>query len=63
MKLVVICHKSEPKKHSIRFYADTQFDPSIPNAFESIYVSKLAMLATGLLKVKTIKVTIEEIEE
>ena len=45
--LSVVCSRSEGKKHNIRFYADKSEEGKTP-AFESIYISRLALLEAGV---------------
>ena len=55
-ELTVVCTKMEGKKHSIRFYASK--DGENTPAFESIYVSRIAMLENGILSPKGLTVTL-----
>ena len=62
-ELTVVCTKMEAKKHSIRFYASKDGESSKGKAantpaFESIYVSRIAMLENGILSPKGLTVTL-----
>jgi hypothetical protein len=55
--LTATCSHSEAKKYSIRFYCDKPEEG--PPAFESLYLSKLALALAGVAKPSKITVTIE----